>query len=183
MKDTKFFKKYFYQQFLIINDKPNIIDDIQKILKLIKKLRKNNKILIFGNGGSSAIASHFTTDIVKNLKIKCLNFNDNSLVTCFSNDYEYENSIKHYLERFFDKGDLVIFISSSGESKNMINGIKFLSKKGIKNTVTLTGFKKNNPLNKKGKINIWVDSKVYNHVENAHQIILLSLIDYLISKR
>lgn len=183
MINKTFFKKYFFQQFLLINDKPDIINKIQIILKSIQKLKKNNKIIIFGNGGSSAIASHFTTDVVKNLKIKCLNFCDNSLITCFSNDFKYENSIKHYLERFFEKGDLVIFISSSGESKNMLKGINFLNKRGVKNTVTLTGFKKNNSLNKKGKINIWIDSKIYNHVENAHQIILLSLIDYLIAKR
>ena len=74
------------------------------------------------------------------------------------------------------KDDLLILISSSGESKNMINACREASK-FTKNIVTFTGFRKNNKLSKIGKINVWIDSKHYNYVENIHQILLLYLSD------
>ena len=80
------------------------------------------------------------------------------------------------IEIFADK-DIIIFISSSGKSKNMIEGIKFPKKKKIKNLITFTGGNKNNPLSKKGYISLWVDSNIYNYIENTHQIWLLSIID------
>ena len=73
---------------------------------------------------------------------------------------------------------MLILVSSSGTSKNIINAAKFAKKKGIC-LITFSGFKKNNPLSKCGKINIWVDSKVYNHIENIHQIQLLSIADLI----
>ena len=85
---------------------------------------------------------------------------------------------KKALEQFSEKGDLAIFISSSGESKNMINGSRFSKSKGIK-TVTLTGFKQKNSLQKCGGINIWINSNIYNFIENLHQLILLSITDSL----
>ena len=76
------------------------------------------------------------------------------------------------------KKDILILISSSGKSKNMINACKAAKKKNFK-IITLTGNKKNNPLSKLGNINLWVDSNVYNHVENIHQIWLLSICDLI----
>ena len=62
-------------------------------------------------------------------KIRCVNYNESSLLTCFSNDYGYENWVKKAIEFYGDKGDLIILISSSGESKNMLNACKFALKK------------------------------------------------------
>ena len=73
---------------------------------------------------------------------------------------------------------MVILISSSGMSKNVINAAKFLKKNNF-DLVTFTGFKNNNLLRKYGCVNIWVDSEVYNIIENIHQIYLLSIIDSL----
>ncbi len=172
-----FYKNYFqiFKNTITFSDE-NLrkIGEIEKLILKVKKEKK--KILIFGNGGSAAIASHFSIDCNNKLKIKCLNFNEASILTCFSNDYGYENWVKKALEQFSEKGDLVILISSSGESKNMIFASKFTKIKKIK-TVTLTGFNKKNTLSKSGYIDIWINSKVYNFVENSHQIILLSIID------
>ena len=107
--------------------------------------------------------------------IRAVTFNEPNLLTCFSNDYGYENWIKKAIEFHGQKGDLVIFISSSGKSKNMINAAKYCKNKI--DFITLTGFIKNNPLKKIGKLNIWVNSKKYNFIENIHQIILLSVVD------
>ena len=92
--------KNFYNNFFkifknIISFSEENLKKIIKIEKLILKVKKDKKkILIFGNGGSAAIASHFSIDCNNKLKIKCLNFNEASILTCFSNDYGYENWVK-----------------------------------------------------------------------------------------
>ena len=77
------------------------------------------------------------------------------MITCFSNDFGYENWIFKAVEYYGDRGDLLILISSSGMSKNIINGCKIARKKKMK-VVTLSGFQKTNLLSKKGDINIWI---------------------------
>ncbi len=179
MPKKNFYKNYFEIFKSKISFSEEIFGKIKKVEKLILNVKRNNKkILIFGNGGSAAIASHFSIDCNNKLKVRCLNFNEASILTCYSNDYGYENWVKKALEQFSENGDLAIFISSSGESKNMINGSKYLEKKRI-STVTLTGFNKKNSLQKFGGINIWINSNIYNFVENSHQLILLSIIDSL----
>ena len=175
--NKNFYNNYFKIFKNIISFSEENLEKIIKIEKLILKVKKDKKkILIFGNGGSAAIASHFSIDCNNKLKIKCLNFNEASILTCFSNDYGYENWVKKALEQFSEKGDLVILISSSGESKNMTSASRFTTNKKIK-TITLTGFNKKNTLSRSGYINIWINSKIYNFVENSHQVLLLSIID------
>ncbi len=156
---------------------------IKKLTLILKKLKKKNKVIIFGNGGSSAIASHFITDMSKNTNVKCIGLTDISLITCLTNDYGYENLNKKYIEYYGTQGDVLIAISSSGESKNIINACRKAKKLKFKKIITLTGFKKNNTLSKMGNINFWVNSKNYNLVENTHQIYLLSCIDMLKKKK
>ncbi len=143
---------------------------------LLEVQKKKKKVFVFGNGGSAAIANHFLIDLIKNTKIRAINLNETSIVTCLANDYGYENWVKKGIELSADKGDLVIIISSSGESKNMINACNFAKKKKLK-IVTFTGFKKGNKVSKLGNINFWINSKKYNHIENSHQYLLLSIID------
>ena len=76
-----------------------------------------------------------------------------------------------------DKGDVLILISSSGNSINVVNAYKKAYKLKFRNICTFTGFKKNSSLSRISKNNIWVDSKNYNQVENLHQICLLSIVD------
>ena len=175
---NNFFNKYINEQKRLLDFDQSTIAKLSKVKKYLQAVKKNKKkVMIFGNGGSAAIANHFTVDLTKNSKIRCVNFNESSLLTCFSNDFGYENWVKKTLEFHADPKDLIIFISSSGESKNMINACKFSLKKKYFPIVTLTGFKKNNSLNKLGHVNFWVNSKKYNHVENIHQFLLLSLTD------
>ena len=151
--------------------------DFYKIIKLLQKIKKNKKkVILVGNGGSAAMASHVSVDLTKTCKIRAINFNEADLLTCFSNDYGYENWVKKCIEFYADKTDLIILISSSGESKNMINAAKFAKAKKIK-LITFTGFNKSNKLKKYGNLNFWVDSKIYNHIENIHQYWLLALAD------
>jgi D-sedoheptulose 7-phosphate isomerase len=152
------------------------------IKKIIKKTKNNKKkLIVIGNGGSSSIASHFSVDMTKNAKIKTINFNEPNMITCFSNDYGFNNWIKKALEYHADKGDVLFAISSSGSSKNIINAAKFFKKKFGK-VVTLTGMMKNNPLKKIGDINLWINSYSYNIIESIHTIYLLMIVDTIIGK-
>ena len=156
----------------------NIEEKLTKIKNtLLTTKKENSKVLIFGNGGSAAIASHFSVDLTKNTKIKCQNFNEADLLTCFSNDYGYENWVAKAIEFYAERKDVIIFISSSGKSQNMLRGVKMAKNKNISKIITLTGGIKNNPLSKLGVINLKVNSKIYNHIENIHQFWLLSVCD------
>lgn len=150
------------------------------VKKLIDVKKNKKKVIIVGNGGSAAIASHVSVDLTKACKIRSVNFNEADLITCFANDYGYENWVKKGVDFYADKKDLLICISSSGMSKNIINGAKQAKKIGC-DVVTLSGFSKSNSLKKQGHINLWVNSSNYNIVEMTHHIWLLSLVD-LISK-
>ena len=175
--EEKFLKKYFknLSEIVVKYDKKSFL----KIIEILKKTKKNKKkVILVGNGGSAAMASHVSVDLTKSSKIRAINFNEADLLTCFSNDYGYENWVQKALYFYADKNDLVICISSSGESKNIINGAKFAKKIGCK-VVTLTGFNKLNNLRKIGNINLWVNSKNYNFVEMTHHIWLLSIVDFI----
>jgi D-sedoheptulose 7-phosphate isomerase len=183
--DTKFLDEYFDEFKKIINFNS---DEIKKKLINLKKIfittKKNRKkILIFGNGGSAAIASHFSVDLTKNAKIRCTNYNEPDLITCFSNDFGYERWVEMAIKYYGNKGDVLIVISSSGKSKNMINACIAARKKKFSKIITLTGHLVNNPVKKLGDINLWVNSKAYNYIENIHQFWLLSLVDLVIGKK
>lgn len=171
------FQGYLKKYYKTLNE----IKNVEEALKLIKKFKKNKKkkILLFGNGGSSSIASHIATDLIKVCDIKALSFNDHNLITCFANDYGFENWIKKTIEVFCDnKNDLIVLITSSGKSKNMVNAAKYCKENKI-DLLTLTGFNKNNPVSKNGKINLWVNSNSYNYVEVSHLQILAYIVDQL----
>tara|TARA_B100001105_G_C22159678_1_gene343776 strand:+ start:25 stop:603 length:579 start_codon:yes stop_codon:yes gene_type:complete len=184
-RDTKFLDEYFddFKKTINFNSgeiKKKLIN-LKKIFITVKKNRK--KILIFGNGGSAAIASHFSVDLTKNAKIRCTNYNEPDLITCFSNDFGYERWVEMAIKYYGNKGDVLIVISSSGKSKNMINACIAARKKKFSKIITLTGHLVNNPVKKLGDINLWVNSKAYNYIENIHQFWLLSLVDLVIGKK
>ena len=184
MKDSLFIEKYLKDFSNIIKPEKKLTEQIIHIKNLNFLNKKNKcKVLIFGNGGSASISNHFSLDLTKNAKVRCVNFNDSSLITCFANDYGFEHWIEKTIEFYSNPGDLLILISSSGSSKNMINAAKIAKKKNISKINTLTGFNKNNPLKKLGDVNLWINSKSYNFIENAHQIWLLSIVDLIIGRR
>ena len=182
MKKIENYLENYNKQFLkVSNINKDVIKKLNKLYKLTINIKKNKKkIIIVGNGGSAAIASHFSVDLTKNAKVRCVNFNESDLITCFSNDYGYENWVKEALRFYLDNQDLVIIISSSGKSKNMINNAKFLKNKKNK-LITFTGFSGKNRLNKYGLLNFIVNSNNYNYIENTHQYCLLTLV-YLVVK-
>ena len=179
--NKNYFKNYFSQfsKILFSYDKREFL----KIIQFIKKTKKNKKkVILVGNGGSAAMASHVSVDLTKICKIRAINFNEADLLTCFSNDYGYENWVEKAIFFYADKGDLLICISSSGQSKNIINGAKFAKKIGCK-VVTLTGFSKMNKVKKIGHVNLWLNSKNYNLIEMTHHTWLLSIVDFLANNK
>ena len=172
------------QDFLARYENALLKTDVSKELLQMKQdmleiQAKGNKVIIAGNGGSAAMASHVTVDFTKQGNVRTVNFNEPDLITCFANDYGFEHWIAKALEVYADNGDMVILISSSGSSINMINAAEASKKIGLK-VVTFTGFSEENPLKQLGDVNVWLDSKAYNIIENTHQIWLLMLCDLLV---
>ena len=179
--DYKFFFSHYADSIseLLKNVDTNLIN---ASVNLIANTKKNkNKIYIVGNGGSSSIASHVSVDFTKVAKINCSTFNNANLITCFANDYKYENWVVEAIKAYSLEQDLFILISSSGTSKNIVNAAQYCKQKKI-NLITLSGFKKNNPLSQSGNINFHVESEEYNYIEMTHHIILLSIVDIFTKK-
>ena len=181
-KDKIFLDNYFdkINEVIKLNDRLN-----EKILKTKKIFRycakKKGKVIFFGNGGSAAIASHLSVDLNKNAKISSISFNDPSIITCYANDYGFENWISKAIEFSISKKDVIVLISSSGKSPNILNAAKTANKKKIK-LITLSGMSEKNKLRTMGTVNFWVKSNSYNIIETAHQFYMMAVIDLIIGK-
>lgn len=141
---------------------------------------RKGKVILVGNGGSAAMASHVAVDLTKVAGVRAVNFNEPDLLTCLANDYGYEHWVEQALHFYADPADLVVLISSSGRSANILNGA--LKAKHMKlSVITLSGFDAENPLRKLGDLNLWADSRAYNIVEMTHHIWLLALVDKLVT--
>jgi len=179
MDTDTFFKKYFD----VISDTLRKADAgaLAAAANEIYAVHKaGGKVIVVGNGGSAAIASHVSVDLTKAAQIRAINFNESDLLTCYANDYGYDQWVLQALQSYADHGDLVILVSSSGKSPNIVSGATRAKSLGLK-TITLSGFSADNPLRSIGDINLWVDSSAYNVVEMTHLAWLLSMVDYLIA--
>ena len=183
LKDSNFLQNYLIDYSNLIKPNKEIITKLIQVRDVfLKTSKRKGKILIFGNGGSAAIASHVSVDLTKNAKIRTVNFNESDLITCFSNDYGYARWVEKSVDFYADSKDTLVLISSSGKSQNMINACKAAKRKKIK-VISLTGHTKNNPLSKIADLSLWINSKAYNFVENTHQIWLLTVCDLIIGRR
>ena len=175
MKYEKYFKNYNKSIYdLLIDFDTSLID--RSVELILKCTRNNGKVFIVGNGGSSSIASHVSVDFTKVANVPSTTFNNANLITCFANDYGHENWIKEAIKAYTQKNDILILISSSGNSKNIINAAKYCNENNIP-LITFSGFDKENNLAKLGNINIHINSKNYNYIEMSHHIILVSIVD------
>ena len=181
-KNKIFLDSYFSKMHKTLSLDKNLHDNIVKTKVLFKKCSKRKgRVVFFGNGGSAAIASHLSVDLNKNAKIQSISFNDPGIITCYANDFGYKNWISKTIELSLTNKDVVVLISSSGKSLNILNAAKYAKKKNIQ-TITLSGMSKKNNLKKMGLINFWVDSKSYNIIETAHQFFMMAVIDLIIGK-
>jgi len=146
---------------------------------MAKAAAKGRKVMVIGNGGSASIASHIAVDLWKNGGVKALCFNDSSQLTCLSNDCGYEHVFEIPINMFAEKGDVLIAISSSGKSPNILLAADAALKKGCV-LITMTGFGEKNPLRKKGGVNFFVPSDGYGYVETVHAALCHALVDCVI---
>ncbi len=137
---------------------------------------RGGHLYLVGNGGSAGIASHAVTDFLKFGKLRATTLHDPSLLTCMSNDFGYEVAFARILATVASRNDVLFAISSSGQSENIRNAAAEMRKLGGK-VVTLSGFKRANPLRSLGDLNIWLDSSDYGMVEIGHQFVLHNLAD------
>jgi D-sedoheptulose 7-phosphate isomerase len=133
-------------------------------------------VYVIGNGGSAGIASHFCTDLLRTLEIASATFSDSNILTCFANDFGYENVFKLPLLRNLKSHDLLVAISSSGRSANIIEAVK-VAKERKTSVISLSGFSPLNPLRKLGDLNFWLDSEDYGLVETGHFFLLHTIVD------
>ena len=161
-----------------------IIPELREISeKIMVASSLGKKVVLVGNGGSAAIASHVSVDFVKVANVRAINFNEADLLTCFSNDFGYEMAFAKAIEFYLDEGDVMVAVSSSGQSENIVNACKAAREQGASWIVTLTGMDRHNRVRGLGDSNLWLEEEKYNHIENTHQFWLLTIVDLIEMQR
>lgn len=138
--------------------------------------RTGNKIMFVGNGGSAGIASHLAIDYTKNGGFPALAFNDGAALTCLGNDLGYEFVFSRQIEMHGRPDDLLVAISSSGNSPNILNAAA-AAREGGMHVLTLSGFAADNKLRRLGDVNIYVPNALYGFVEILHLAIAHAFLD------
>tara|TARA_R110002072_G_scaffold51608_1_gene138381 strand:- start:12576 stop:13178 length:603 start_codon:yes stop_codon:yes gene_type:complete len=150
--------------------------------RMALEVRSNKRMLyMIGNGASASMACHFTADIGKNADIHTQVFTDPSLVTAMSNDISYAEAFSTPLRKWGQAGDMLVAISSSGKSPNILEATKAARELGM-GVVTLSGMGVENPLRKTGDLNFWVAAKTYGNTETTHAAILHHWVDALMGE-
>ena len=149
--------------------------------EFIRHKGRKAQLFFIGNGGSSAIASHMTADFMKNGGMNTYSLYDNAVTTCMGNDYGYEYIFSKPLEFLLREDDLLVAISSSGNSQNIINAIE-VAKSRKTFVITLTGFKPDNKIKQLGDINVYVPCEKYGMVESIHNLILQQIVDMIMEQ-
>ena len=177
-----------YKSKIIKNLEEVSVVNFNKILNLIeKKILSNSNIFLCGNGGSASIANHYIVDFLKvlrsdtNLKPKFYSLVSNTeVITAVANDIDYSEIFKYQLECLSNKNDLVIFVSSSGNSLNIKKALDYCKKKKIK-SIGFTGFD-GGYLKKNASIFVHVNIKNYGVVEDVHQILMHIMMQFIRQK-
>jgi D-sedoheptulose 7-phosphate isomerase len=165
----------FLKRVEITDMKGQTLDVNEGLSLIITNLHKikttQKKVMIIGNGGSAAIASHLQNDLCKAAQIRAMVFTEVPLLTALSNDISYAAAYRELIKLWADKQDMLFSISSSGRSQNIIDAVNTARDHGCNQIITLSGFLPDNPLRSMGDINIYVPSKEYGYVELAHSVL------------
>jgi D-sedoheptulose 7-phosphate isomerase len=177
-KDLQFLDDYFasYRRLLFETDVRSELVAFRD--QCIRVRNSGNKLIFAGNGASASISSHAATDFTQHTNVRAVCFNDHNLITAFANDYGYEYWVARALEAYADPGDLIVLISSSGSSPNIINAAKYARDRNLQ-VISFSGFSGENPLHKMDGLNFWVDSRTYNVVESVHLVWILTVANML----
>jgi phosphoheptose isomerase len=185
-KLSDFFDEYKNKIFQNL-EKISIVNFKSSLDLIEKKILSNSNIFLCGNGGSAAIANHYIVDFMKvlrsgtNLKPKFYSLVSNmEVITAIANDLDYSEIFKYQLECLSNKNDLVIFISSSGNSLNIKKGLDFCKRKKIK-SIGFCGFD-GGYLKKNATISVHVNINNYGVIEDSHQILMHTMMQFLRQK-
>lgn len=159
----------------------------ERVKEVFLEAHKSGKrFYTMGNGGSAAIADHFLCDLSKGTHVapkpafKSICLSDNTgLLTAIANDFAYDQVFSKQLEYNLEPGDVVVMISSSGNSANVVNACEYAKKRGAK-TVALVGFE-GGKLKQLADHVLWVPIKNYGIVEDVHQSLMHILTQYIYS--
>lgn len=155
---------------------------LEKLVSIFERVKRvEGNVYFIGNGGSAGIAMHMTADYLKNGRMRVISMHNPATLTCLGNDYGIEFVFSSQLELLARSNDLLVAISSSGNSKDILLGIEVAKRCGCQ-VVTLTGFRADNKARTMGDFNIYVPSMEYGIVESVHQIILQQAVDELMGK-
>jgi len=132
-----------------------------------------------GNGASASMASHFSTDIAKNAQVRSMVFTDPALITCIGNDFSYEDCYAEPLSWHLRPADMVVLISSSGNSPNIVKAAKRARELGGQ-IITLSAMRPDNALRQLGDLNFYIPADTYGHAETGHAAILHHWVDAVI---
>lgn len=176
-----YIKKYseiFSKTLVSINGQEVPITEGGKMLcNCFLQARKSRaKVFFIGNGGSAAIAEHMSADYLKNARMRIVNMYNAATLTCLSNDYGYEDIFSRQIDFVAEPGDVLVAISSSGNSRNIIKAIETAKGIGCK-VITLTGFAPDNLARKLGDVSVYVPSVEYGIVESIHNMVLQFVVD------
>jgi D-sedoheptulose 7-phosphate isomerase len=151
------------------------------IESIVSLRERRGKALLIGNGGSAAIVSHLHNDLCKTVGVRALVFHSTPLLTAIANDHGYHEVFHRAIELWADHDDLLIAVSSSGESDNIVNAAKLANEKGCR-LLTFTGFGPANRLRQLGQLNIYVPASEYGFVEMAHSVIAHCVTDLAVMR-
>ncbi len=135
-----------------------------------------------GNGASATMASHFAIDGTKNAGVNSLAFNDIASLTAIGNDLGYDETFAFPLRRFARPGDLLVTISSSGNSPNILRAIAAARELGLR-LITLSGMKPDNQSRGQGDLNFYIPARTYGIVESSHAVVLHCWLDHMMGTR
>ena len=149
---------------------------------IVERTAAGGKLMFVGNGASAAISSHMGTDFWKAGGMRAMAFNDIAGLTCIGNDFGYPHLFEKPVEMFADPGDILVCISSSGRSENVLLAAGAARAKGA-GVLTLTGFKPDNPLRALGDANFYVPVEAYGPVEVLHHSVCHCLLDTIVASK
>lgn len=158
-----------------------LADGFRRVIGIIAGAA-DNRLMFVGNGGSAAIASHMAIDYSRNGGMSATAFNDGAALTCLGNDFGYEYVFAKQIQFHGRAGDVLIAISSSGRSANILKAVEAARLRGCA-VVTLSGFASDNPLRRSGDVNFYVASGEYGFVEIAHLALIHSWLDLALADR
>lgn len=166
---------------LIRNSAENNVEQAFRTwIDLTHHTRKHGKTVYFvGNGASASMASHFAADLAKNALLHTEVFTDLSLITAIANDLSYDQVFSEPLSRRLIEGDMLVAISSSGKSPNILRAVETAKNLGGK-VITLSAMDFDNSLRNMGDINFYVPAKSYGMAETCHAALLHFWIDQIL---